>query len=389
MKPSFPCHSRGIVELIDRVVPLLLGVVAVLVPARRRGLALAGAIVAGLALASLAVAGGPDWRAAGLSRTYLVITAAIFAFGVLLTLLAAVLGRAGTATGAPAPRWATELRRAQQARLRAFRERPVTRGDLQLLAVHLLGAALAIAAPHLILLLAGVVITAGSGLLAARRAGIHQSPWGFAGATVILLLVSAAVIQIAGETPLGLADLHEGPFSPAFEPMAALGFALAAWPLLRLWPFHYEELGPFTPLAGAMLLGRVAAPLFPAGMEHWQPILYPLLILAACSALPIGDWARGIRALGVSGTIALGGVGLWAGGLFLAGEGLLALAVVTLPPRRRAQAGAALLLAALLQLVPLLGEALRTETFYTVVLALSVALLLVVSTPAAERRPVR
>lgn len=429
-------------DLPNRLLPLLIGFVAIFVPAPRRGVALAGAVMSALALASLQVAGGPRWLDAGLAPSYFAITAALLALGVLLALGAGLLpvglgnddpwprARAGTSLlvlalggyavtlmaraggwllslGAVASvlaivaglwlavrfagvsAWVGKVRTRRMEAVARRKERPLLQNDLSLLALHLLAAAVALFAPHLVWVAAGILVAGVSGWLLARRSGLDRLPWGGMAGAVLLVLSVGAVVQVAGETSLRLGELPNGPFSPAFEPVAVLGLFLSGWPLLRLWPFNYEELGAFTPLAVAMLLFRVVAPVFPGGLVHWEPLFFPLLVLAAMSTILSGDWRQAVRTLGVAGVLTPGGEGARAGALLLAGEGLVALAAVVLPAGFRSPAAVALLLGMLLQLVPLLDAALRTQTFYTVLLAVVVSLALVNVTPRAEPRPAR
>lgn len=425
-------------DLPNRLLPALIGALAILLPAPRRGAALAGAVITALALASLQVAGGRQWLDAGLAPTYLAITAALLAFGVLLALRASlfpawddwprarvnvsllVLALGGYAVtlvakaGGPLlslgvlaslvaivaglwlvvrfagiSGWIERVRARRAERLAPVGDEKPDARKYALLGTHLLGAVLAVIGPHLVVVVVGVVLAAVSGWLIGRRAEARRRPWGLATGVVLLTLVTAALIQVAGETPLGLWALRNGPFSPAFEPLAALGFLLAAWPLLRFWPFHYEELGALTPFAAGMLLARVAGPVLPLGLGHWQPLIFPLLVLLTWGALVTGDWAQGARALGAAGVITLIGGGPLAGGLLLAGEGLLVLAAQWLPARARGPVSGLLLLGMVPQLVPVLEAGLRTQTFYTVLLAASLALMLVNATPAPERRPAR
>ncbi len=435
-----PHDSR--VDLPNRLLPVAVALVAVLVSAPRRGPALAGGVIGALALASLQVAGGPAWREAGLSPTYLSITAALLGCGVILAAAPGlrpappdradpwprarvgaalmVLGLGGYAVtqvagaggvlrsaGALASllvigtalrmlmryagliRWVDRWRGRRAERLttpQPLRLDPLDRG---LLAGHLLFTLLALVGAHLLLLLAGVAGAGVTGAWLGRRQGLTGRPWGLGLSLMALLPVSGATLQIAGETSGTLTALRDGPFSPAFEPLAALGFLVAAWPLLRLWPFAREELGPLTPLAGAALILRIAVPVMSSGSEHWQPLVFPLLVLVSGHATFAGDWAQAVRALALGGLMGLRPEAGWMGGLFLAGEGLLALGVLVLPRWAHGLVGAVAAVMAMVTLVPLLTGALQAQTFYTVALASSLALALAGSTPTLERRPAR
>jgi hypothetical protein len=434
--------QASLVDLPKQLLAVLIAVLAILVPARRRGLVLAGGVVSSLALASLQVAGGPNWLDAGLAPSYLSITAGLLAAGVILAALGG-LRRAGPGTPDPWPRarlnaslavialggygvtlvaraggvigsaaalvglmaivaglwlvvrfagvsgWIERWRARRGERQTGLTVRLPDAAGLGLLAGHLIFVLLALLGLHLLLLLAGVVGASVTGLALARRSGLARLPWELVFALVALLLASGATIQIAGETSLRLSELRSGPFSPAFEPLAALGFLLAAWPLLRLWPFHHAELGPVTPLAGAALVSRIAVPVLPAGTEHWLPLFFPLLILATWYCVVAGDWAQAIRALALAGLVSLHPAAGWGGGVLLAGECLVPLASLAPPARVRGVAGGAVALVGLWQLLPLFTGALQAQTFYTVLLGVSASLALVASTPAPDARPAR
>lgn len=139
----------------------------------------------------------------------------------------------------------------------------------------------ALVAMHLDVAMTAVLVTVAAGALLER----HRRParGGTLPALVSLFPLVAAwglLVQVAGPMPRWLDDLREAPYSPAFETLTSLLLLLAAWPLLRLWPAHGAGLGPAAPLAGAVLLGRIAAPILPLGVEHWQPLAY-LLATAA------------------------------------------------------------------------------------------------------------
>ena len=403
---------------------------------------LAGGVICALALASLQVAGGPHWPEAGLPPSYLSITAALLASGLLLagvgglgrppadvpdpwprarqsaalaiimvggypvTLMAraggvirsaaALMSLVAIVTGLwlairflGIPVWIAGWRARRSVGLTHL---PTLRQDAigaALVAAHLGSALLALLGFHLLLLVAGVVGAAVTGLALARRSGLTRAPWELGIGLAALLLTSGAMIQVAGETSLRLSELPSGPFSPAFEPLAALGLLLAAWPLLRLWPFHNAELGPVTPLAGATLVFRLAVPVLPAGTEHWLPLAYPLLVLVTWYCVAAGDWAQAIRAVALAGLVSTHPVGARGGGVLLAGECLVALAALAPPVSVRRAAGGALTIMGLGLLLPLLSGALQAQTVYTVLLAASVSLALVASRVDPGARPTR
>jgi hypothetical protein len=406
-------------------VPLLaLAALAITLPDRRTRRALAGLVLVALGLASLQVAGGPAWREANLPVTYLALTAALLLVGLALPLSLAVISlREGAPDGRRRPvllltalatglvggrvwlplalaggmirtlagavvllasavvlRLLTRmlglgerLRRLDRSlfagQVAAPDESPPP-GAWPLLAGHLGLAALTLSAPHLILLLFGVVGTVATGVWLDRaRAGSARWPASLVAGLVVLAGAACFLLQVAGPIPPTLAALREGPFSVAFEFIAALMLLVAAWPLLQLWPFHARCRGPATRLAGGAVLVLLAAPVLPSGMGHWQPVVFPLLALSSWYAAGIGSAPLALTALATAGMISLGPAGAWAGLGLMAGVVALELPGWVLPRRamRGAVAGGVAGLGAAV-LLPLLAGALQAQVFYTVLL---------------------
>lgn len=410
------------------VIPPITGAMfALLLPRQRACPAMAGAVITALGLASLRVAGGPEWQAAGLPSTYLSITAALLLGGLLIPL--AHLGRAARA-GELQARWLpllpaaialllangwvliplvraggfgatgvalviltaavvllTVLARALRLTDRIRRldlavfgttlapGRPV-RGpaELGLLIVHSGLAVAALFAPHLILLLVAVTGAAVTGVVLDRRlGGAGRWPVPELAGLVLLAMGSTFLVQVAGEVPLTLRELREGPFSAAFELSASLLFIAASWPMVGLWPLHSRPRGPATPLAGAAVLGIVAVQILPGGTGHWQPLVFPLLAVAAWYAAGTGVLRPGLAAVAAAGLISLDA------GAAVAGTVVLAL-VAALDVRGRLRpldrvgrlVRAGVTLGGAGAAVPLLEGALRAQTFYTVLIAAGV-----------------
>ncbi len=330
----------------------LLAVTRPAAAARRR--ALAGVLVVALAAAGLRVGGTT-------SPTALVIGAGLLVFGISAILVAirgpTPMGRAASSrafTAAVQPRW---------------------------LPVHALAVLLVLVAPHLHLLGVGVVIASISGVMVAPH---PTAGWRTAGAGLALLLFLAAwyaLTLVGGEAPLWLNTLQEAPYSEAFELSLALPLVLSAWPLLGLFPFHDTRLGPLAPLAGSALIVRVAAEAVPIGLEHWQPVLYLLVLAAMIHALVTRRDIEALAALAalglVSGASLVGwcAVGLSAGVSLLRAHQLLETSGRALSAEGEAVAQGAAVAAALL-LVPVLSGGLAAETVYTVVTVVCGALYL-------------
>jgi len=410
---------------------LAVALLSLALPPRRVRAGLAGLVFVSLGIASLQVAGGADWQAAALPPAYLSITAALLLTGLFIPLaLAALAMRSGelsgrrrtiaivalvfaavlacraaiplvargsllstvvcvvllSAAGVLLVALARVLRLGERFRgldraLFGFSEAPVVshwgRTERWLLTAHAGLAALALASPHLILLLAAVFGTAVTGVLLDRRLGRSAGwPWSVVGALALLAMSSAFLIQVAGEVPLWFSELAGGPFSPAFELSAAIGLIGAAWPLLQLWPFHAPR-GPATPLAGAALLVLLVAPVLPDGTRHWQPVVFPLLVAGGWYAAGVGSVPLGLAALSTAGLISLRPTAAWAGVALLALLGVLGLLRRLMSPEpatRVVIAGMTVVGAGLVP--PILAGALEAQTFYTVVLAAALAAVL-------------
>lgn len=421
----------------SNLLPPAIAWLSMTLPRPRARRSLAGGVVTALGLASLAVAGAGDWRSVGLPPTYLAITAALLSLGTGLSLVTAIaairsgelpdrpvsavlamvmvsglggwvavpvalaggLGRtlvsivilgavfiaviqAGRVSGV-----AQRLRRVNQDLFRPVTSAPAAGQQGIVLLIHLALVVIAFVAPHLVLLLLAVFGTVITGAVLAREgASSGRWSWSLITGMVILGVVSGFTISIAGEVPLSLRELRDGPFSPAFELIAAMGYFLAVWPLLGLFPFHRRWGGPATALAGAAVLLRLAVPVMSGGTEHWQPLIFPLLVLSTWYAAGVTSARLAVVSVAAAGLITLRPTAEWAGVILLAGEALVS-TVRRFVPGRRFESGVVGLVAVLLMaaLVPLLTGALQTQIFYTVLLAAGLALAFLVREPSPAR----
>jgi hypothetical protein len=264
--------------------------------------------------------------------------------------------------------------------------RPLDRVERRLLAGHLACAAVAAGASHLLILLPAVAAAAILGVMLERRLGrLRGVPWGVLFGAVSLTAAVILLVQVARGFPLSLGQLHDAPFSPAFEILVSLLLAAAAWPLLSLWPFHASPRGPATGVAGATLLFRLAAPALPDGFGHWQPALYLLLAIAAWYGAATRRDDLTLTAAGGLGLLSLSPMAGWSGLVLVALAGLLR---SRLWPDARwlpmaAAAGAAAGAGALL---PVLAGGLAAQAFYTVLVCIAAVVALAVAAPVEQPR---
>lgn len=405
---------------------LAAGSAAALPPGRPRQAARAAIPAAALALASLEVAGGGDWRATVLPQSFLAVSAGLWliglgvpagvafgtvagrrlpglrggwcagaalaalAFGwsttshlvrsggwrssVVAVLLAAVAGICGWLAGkAGIADWVRRLDQrvfAVPAVVKADRGRSPRRS---LWWGHAAFAVVALLVPHLLVVL---VASAGATLLGAlleRGRPAAGRPWPAAAALLGLGAVAVLLLRAAWGLPLSLSALRDGPFSPALELTVVPILALAGWPLLGLFPFHRARLGPITPLAGAALWLAVAGPLLPGGVAYWQPVLFPLAAVSVWYAAAIRDLPLAVAGLGAAGLMTAPGPAALAGAaLIAAAAALRVVPEVAALPLRQVLAGATGCGAAL-AMVPVLTGGLPAETFYTVLIAAGTA----------------
>ncbi|MBK6779608.1 MAG: hypothetical protein IPJ95_08445 [Gemmatimonadetes bacterium] len=335
-------------------VPLVLGALLGLTAGSRRSAArvMAGLVLLGLAFAGIRVATAGAMPFSALARSFQVVTLALLAGGgLLLWRSRPVLADAPVAT------------------------RPASDIDAPAFLVHLLAACVAAGAPHLHLFLPALVVSAASGWRWSR-----PGRWPIVIAPVLLLLCACwyLLARVAGPLPLALAMLGEAPYSAAFELGMAAALLGCAGVLLGLAPFHMMGRGPLTPILGGLLLVRVVAVALPGGLEHWQPVAYPVVVLTAVFAA-----ARRRDDLAL---VALAGVGLLSSDPTAGWCGLVVLGLATAlrgldwlvgGGRRLSGAGQGLVgtmaLAAAAALAPALAGGLSAEAMYTAVTVLLAA----------------
>lgn len=348
-------------------VPMVLGaLLALTAPSRRSaGRVMAGLVTMALAFAGVRVATTGAIPLSALPRSFQVITLALLAGGGVLLWWsrragadAPVATRAETDLGGPA------------------------------LVVHLAGAGLAGLATHLHLFLAAVVVSAASGWRWSR-----PGRWPVLIGPVLLLLCACwyLLARVAGPMPLTLSLLREAPYSAAFELGMAAALLLCAGVLLGLTPFHLMGRGPLTPILAGLLLVRVVAVALPGGLEHWQPVAYPVVLFTAAIAVATREVPLGLLALASVGLCSGDPTAGWSGLVLLAlAEALRGLDWLAAHGRRPNTVGqglvAAVGLAGAVALVPVLAGGLAAEALYTTAIAGAVVLACVVGGGATSQR---
>ena len=236
------------------------------------------------------------------------------------------------------------------------------------------GALAVAAAPHIGIVLAGAVVGAWAAWAAAPRS---RRGWPLAAglATVLLALAVQLLSAIAGPEGLAIRQIPALPMSPAAEVLIAPLVLGGAWALTGLWPLRQPLGGTLTAPIAALLLLRVALPAVPAGLEHWRPAAFPVVLLGLWHAALTGrlsTLAVGGAALGLASARREGVVGaLWLLASALAVE--LAARAPAREGRLTRVAHAAIALAAGWGVLLVLEAGLGTETVYTVIGAAAAA----------------
>jgi hypothetical protein len=282
----------------------LVGAVVVLPDARRRRRAAGGLGALVLALAALRVRGGPgrlptDFAGVELALVLIglaVLVAALFsavrrgrrgalglalvAAGLVLLLrdfealvrvarLGGTLAALAVIGGLAALAWVAAAAVLRRMPLVADPGRPLA---LRCTACAAAGVLLTALAPHVLLIFAGMVLAA----LAKAAGGFRQRRLSSLIPVVITVATLGAagwlLVTIAGDQSLATTALSELPLSPAAEALLAPLLLLAAWSVAGLWPMSRSPLTGLAGLAGLFLLGRVAVPALPEGLEHWRPL---------------------------------------------------------------------------------------------------------------------
>jgi hypothetical protein len=147
-----------------------------------------------------------------------------------------------------------------------------------------LGVILAVAAPHLYLVIAGAIVAAVAAYAMARPAGIGRIPVFPAVATGALAFVAYYLGVIAGPTGLTLPALPEAPLSTAAQAYLVPALALGAAGFFGYWPFTALTPGTWLAPVGVALLLRLGAESLPLGMDGWRTVAIPIGVLAAWGA---------------------------------------------------------------------------------------------------------
>jgi hypothetical protein len=231
---------------------------------------------------------------------------------------ALALGLAGVAL-LVAGRWAasTGLGRALGPRLFSAPLQPSwneTPGARRLAALMAASTAATALGPHVAVVFLGVIMTAWSGFfLFGPGVGTRMGRVPLAPLLSLLLLPGYWLLAtVAGPEGLSIAALPLVPLSPAAESLIAPALLLAGWSAAGLWPLHRQLPGAFTGPAGALLLSRIALPLAAGALEHWRPVVVPLVILGMWHAAARARWpllAVGGALLGIAGVTPSGATG--------------------------------------------------------------------------------
>jgi hypothetical protein len=307
---SWPFPARFVaVDAALLLVAVVLGAVAVVITLRRatEALAVAGSLVLASGSLCLLWGGRGQLLAAslrGLASAMLIVVAVV----VVLALFVRVAGGSPPATMIPIRHYAM---------------------------TGLVLGAVAAAGPHLALVVAGLVLAAWSGWWLARAAGLTRTP---AAPLLTLVLVPAFwfIWTIAGPESLRIVDLPELPLSPAAELLLAPALLLAGWALAGLWPLHRQEPGAFTAAVGLLLLSRVALPAVPDGLDHWRPLVMPVVVIGLWHAALTRRWSLVAVAMAWVGMLAPAAGGPTGAGLLVAAALLLDAAARLGPGHARA-----------------------------------------------------
>lgn len=334
--------------------PVVLGALVALTAGSRRsaGRVMAGLVIIALAFAGLRVATAGGLPFSALARSFQVVTLALLAIGAVLVWRSRPVLADGPATS-----------------------RPAADIDAPAFMIHLVGAGIAGLATHLHLFLPAVLVSAASGWRWSR-----PGRWPIVLLPVLLLLGACwyLMARVAGPMPLSLSLLHEAPYSAAFEIGMAGALLVVAAVLLGLAPFHMMGRGPLTPILGGLLLVRVVASGLPGGLEHWQPVAYPVVVLTAAVAAARRRDDLALVALSTIGLLSGDPTAGWCGLVVLGlATALRGLDWLVAGGRRLSGAGQGLIgamaLAAAAALAPALAGGLSAEALYSAVTVLLAA----------------
>ena len=257
-----------------------------------------GGILASRLSAGLLLAAGP-----------LRVVSAAVALGFAGALLL-MLGRTIAATG---PARAVGRRLFTEPLRPAF---PANRRAVGSAAAMLAGAAATALAPHVAVVFLGLIVAAWSAYFLFHSRGSRPAPV-TPSLTLLLAPVYWLLATIAGPEGVSVAALPLVPLSPAAESLVAPAVLLVGWSVAGLWPLHRQVPGALVGPLGALLLVRTVLPLAPDGLEHWRPLVVPVLMAGIWHAGALARWpllAVGAGLLGVAGLTSAGVTG--AGWLF-------------------------------------------------------------------------
>lgn len=236
------------------------------------------------------------------------------------------------------------------------------------------GLALAAAAPHMLLFELGILLV----LVAAVRNTIRvRRRWWLTILVIGGAMLGAAFIlaaTILGPVGGGMAGLRDGPFSPAAGRLMVMLLGAGTLLLAGLPPVHLAPWGlGLAPLA-AIVMVRVALPALSGGVGEWQPLAMSLLAGAGVASAFARKWnafavAAGLGSLwsGVAaGALAAQILVLWGWLLQLDAEGRLG----RIPKLGEPWAGLPLLLPALAAL-PALQAGLGAQVVVSVALVVA------------------
>jgi hypothetical protein len=284
--------------------------------------------------------------------------------------LGGTMAALGAIGGIAALSWLSAAAVLRRARIPADPARPIA---ARWMACAGAGVLLTALAPHVLLIFAGVLLAAAA--IGAEGAGRHR--WlSLIPVAITLATLGAAswlLVTIAGDQSLATGALPELPLSPAAEALLAPLLLLAGWSVAGLWPLGRSPLTGVAGLAGLFVLGRVALPALPEGLEHWRPLAYPILGLALWQAAASRRWAAALIAGGllalVSGTRDGVAAACWLG------LGALTVAIAGYPTRYAPWLLCLATLAAGAGTLPGTAAGLGAEVVYTTITVAGVAIL--------------
>ena len=245
----------------------------------------------------------------------------------------------------------------------------------------------ALAAPHVLAIVAAALVAAVAGHIAARRIGTVSSVPVLPLCAAALLPFAWLLATIAGPVRLATASLPMVPLSPPAQALLAPALIVGAWGFLGVWPVHRWVPGPVLAAVGGALLLRVGAPALGGGLEHVQPVLVGVAALAAWHAALTRRPAAMLAAFGVAATAAIFSgshvapdARIAAAVLFATATAAAALrAIFRAHPAGRSSSAAGYLAARLVALpagaamYAMIAAGLRAEVMLTVVLAAAAA----------------